>query len=487
MAAPKGFLYGDSTPSPLKSDFIAFLGDAFDFAVDVLLCDARLTTAGQRLLQLSEATEREIEVADSLSVDVARALDVASVRDPGSLAARCAARILQGARDLIRSESDAARAAVAAERTRASEAAASDSEACAKAFQTLVLRHTLPDSVGVMRINLESGLRYDAQLHSHTPYGLEWITQLEVPASHPLSEVLRLDRVVERLEIEAPEEGGWIHKEVRIRAQRFDRFYLTALSVHPAETTVRLRSGADGSGAGFDVLFRLEPVHVELVRVLEGGDPPESPYRVLGDDVTKLQALREALVAMAGDLAEHKKALRQATLDGTPLQKLDSPRVLVDKIVTNIAPTVQEIAKRSLAPGELVLKRLLGDNHREEIFVSTADLRRKTERLSVDLRAAFEPLGLWETTAAPPPAASPAASSRPAPEHAPVKTAGALRLQEDPIPLMPSKTVAAAPIHVISPQAAANAPAAASQPAAGTRESARPPSPSSPSSRPPRP
>ena len=117
---------------------------------------------------------------------------------------------------------------------------------------------------------------------------------------------------------------------------------------------------------------------------------------MVGDDAAKLQGLRDSLVAMAGELADHKKSLRKASLGGTPLPNLESPRALVDQLLASIAPTVQEIAKRSLAPGELVIKRLVGDSRREEVFVSKKELRQKVEPLPSELRAAFDPLELWD-------------------------------------------------------------------------------------------
>jgi hypothetical protein len=223
------------------------------------------------------------------------------------------------------------------------------------------------------------------------------VVALQVAPSHALAHVLRIERIAERLEVEAPEEAGWIRKETKIRAQRFDRFYLSDLKIEPSETTMKLRAAPDGSGAGFDLLFTHEPRRVRLIRVFEAGDTPESPYDALGEDVVKLQALHDDVVAMARSLGEHKKSLVSASLDGTPLQQLEAPRELVERIVENIAPTVQEIAKRSLTRGELVLKRLLGDNHREELFVSKAELAQKVEALPVALQRAFEPLGLWES------------------------------------------------------------------------------------------
>jgi hypothetical protein len=394
MAASAGFLYGDATPSPLKIDFIAFLRDAIDYAVEVLRAGARTEAGARDVERLAEQTEREIAAAEELATDVTRALEGPSLRAPASLAGRCAARLQQDAQELVRSEAEAARAAVAAERARLAQMASKESGACTKAFEALVLAHALPDALGVTIVKLVGGTRYDAFLECQTPYGLEWTMELDIPASHALARVLRIDRLVERLEVEAPEEGGWLHKEVRNRPQRLDRLYLTDLSVHPSETAVRLRSAQDGTGGGFDILLQAE--RVQLVRIVEGGAAAEGFHEVVGDDAAKLRALRDGLAALAGALADHRKSLRKASLGGTALASLDAPRTVVDRLIANIAPTVHEIARRSLAPGELVIKRLLGDSRREEVFISKKELRQKVEPLPIELRAAFDPLELWD-------------------------------------------------------------------------------------------
>jgi hypothetical protein len=397
MAASQGFLYGDATPSPLKSDFIAFLRSAVDYAVEVLGADARTAAAARDVDRFAEQTEIEIATAEELATDVVRALDGPSLRAPPTLASRCAARLQRDARDLVRSETEEARGAVAGARARLAQTASKESEVCTKAFETLVLAHDLPDVLGVTVVTLVGGSRYEAFLECHTPYGLEWTTELDVPATHALARVLRIDRLVERLEVDAPEEGGWLHKEVRNRPQRLDRLYLVGMMVHPSETAIRLRSAQDGTGAGFDILLlQGEPSSVQLVRILESGATDDATHPVVGDDAVKLQALRDSLVAVVSELADHKKSLRKASLGGVPLANLASPRALVDQLLASIAPTVQQIAKRSLAPGELVIKRLVGDSRREEVFISKKELREKVETLPAELRGAFDPLELWD-------------------------------------------------------------------------------------------
>jgi hypothetical protein len=396
MAVATGYIYGDSTPSPLKIDYIAFLRAAFDFSVEVLLCDARLTDAAQRITQLAETTERDIEGAEVFAAEVSRALDRVTVGDRHSMAARCALKIRQGAIELIRSEAEAARAAVVTEKARAEQAEPGERASCARALESLILRHTLPETVSITTLRIEGGTHYAAELHGRTAYGIEWVVALEIPEPHPLANILRVDRILERLEIDAPEEAGWIHKETKVRPQRFDRLHLAALTVDPTETIINLRAAPDGTGAGFDLSFKHDLPAVRLFRIREGEGPADSPYDATGENVAKLRSLHDALVAMAGELAQHKKTLLSASLDDTPVEQLERPRILAERLIMNIAPTVQQISKRSLAPGELVLKRLLSDNRREELFVSKAELAAKLEPLSMALRRAFEPFKLWE-------------------------------------------------------------------------------------------
>jgi hypothetical protein len=417
MDAQIEYLYGDSTPSSLKSDFIAFLRDALDFAVEVLLRDGQIDDASQRVARLSEATEKEIAIAETLIEEVSRALAPAVVGASDSLSFRCAARIRQGVKELVHTEADMARALVATEKARAGQAAEHAQGAGAKACEVLLLRQDLPEAVVATTLRVDGSSGYQAELHGHTPYGLKWVIGLEIPASNVLASPMRIERVVEHLEVEAPEETGWIHKQVRIRPQRLDRLYLSELSIDPAATTtVKLRAAQNGTGPGFDLTFLRDVSRVELVRIREGGiDALDSRHDLEAESAAKLRPLYDTLIALAADLAQHRRSLVSASLDDAPIHQAGL-RLLVERLVANIAPTVEQISRRSLAPGELVLKRLLDGNRREEVFVSKAELLKKLDLLPVHLQRVFEPLKLWDdaleprqsataTSAAPPKAA----------------------------------------------------------------------------------
>jgi hypothetical protein len=408
------YLYGDSTPSPLKIDFIALLRDVVDFGVAVLQCDVRLADTAERAAAFAVATEREVEGAEALVAEVSRTLDHAPTADPQSLPGRCAVRIRQGAIDTVRSEVEAARAAVAGENARVIKEAERERQTCAKALSDLLLRHELPDETSVLHLQA-SGAQYKAELHGHAPWGLDWVATLEIPPASPLAQVLRVERIAERLEVQAPEEAGWLRKETKIRPQRLDRLYLVQLTIDPAETLIKLRAAPEGTGGGFDLSFRREPRRIYLVRVGEGDATTDAPYEIEGEDANKLRLLQENLTVLT--VTANKKAIASASLDGTAVDQLDNPRVLVDRIVAHVAPTVQEIGRRSLAPGELALKRRVSETHREELFVSRAELEQKLQPLPARVRRVFDPLGLARPGVSRPPA--PPLTLNPAASHAP--------------------------------------------------------------------
>jgi hypothetical protein len=312
------------------------------------------------------------------------------------------------------------------EKARAAQVALSAQSACARALEALALRQDLPDAVVATKLWIEGASHYVVRLHGQTPYGLKWIIGVEVPPSHALADVLRIKRIAEHIEIEAPEATGLIHKEIKLRKQRFDRLYLTELAIDPTGTSIKLRATPDPTSAGFDVWFSHDSARVELCRILPGGAAPDSPDAVSDEDASKLQSLRRSLVAMVEEVAGHKRSLVTASLDEAPLRELQTPRVLVERIIASTAPTVEQISMRSAVAGELALKRVVSETHREEVFVSKSDLLKKLEPLPFAERRLFDPFNLWEVAKVPPAPGARTSLERgraPAPARAPSEIA----------------------------------------------------------------
>jgi hypothetical protein len=392
------YLYGDSTPSPLTTDYIAHIQNILDFSIEVLLHETRITDTIQTVENLSDTTDVEVFRAQEIVAHVFHALEQYPRGQDDSIAGRCAARIRQDVEDLVRSESRAAHAVVNIEKARAAQVALVARGACAKAFETLVQRQDPPDSVVTTKVWLQSESHYVARRLGQTPYGLNWTVESEIPASNAFAHVFRMDSISGRVEIEAPVVAGLFHREVKIRPHRFDRFYLVELLVDPTCTTIKLRASPHVSSSGYDVSLSENSSRVEVTRILAGDAVPDSSYEVSDEDAAELRSMRDALVALVGKLREGKQVLVAASFDDTPLHQLETPRQLIERLIANVAPTVAEIARRSLVPGELALKRVLSETQREEVFLSKAELLKKLEPLPAPLHRIFNPLGLWEET-----------------------------------------------------------------------------------------
>ena len=395
------YLYGDSTPSPLEFNFIEFLRDALDFSVQVLQATERMQKNTQSGNQLRRNADAEVERLEKLGGVVTLAAEGVPSGEPDGATARCAASIVKSAGELVRTEVANVRTALGAEQSRLEGASARERETCVRALEHLLLRHDLPDTQLVLSMTAQGGTRYVGRLRATTPFGVIAMLDVEIPAAHLFGHVLRIDRVMERVEIMAPDAGGWLHKEIKMRPQRMEKLNVVDLTIGINESTLKLRANADGTGAGFDVTIRAEAPRVHATRIGESQEVAGPPFELSDADGGKIIALYDKLEQAAVELTKKRKALSQVSLDNHALRDHENPAVLVERLVAAMAPVVQEIAWRSRSQTELVLKRLLADDRREEIFVTKAELRKKLDPLPSDLRQAFEPLGLAEDGSGP--------------------------------------------------------------------------------------
>jgi len=419
------YLYGDSTPSPLEFNFIQCLRETVDFALQVLQAEQQMQVESGRAAERRRAADAELAKVEGMAGLVQRALEDAAKATPESPSGRCASSIIKSAIDLSKGESDRAKAAFHEVLSRLESQVAKQRDACLKAFEKLLLKQDLVDARTTIHLQLRGGTRFDARLSLATSYGIEATLDLDVPATHPFAKPVRLDQFVPQLELET-QEAGWLSKETKLRPHRLDKYFVSEVSIAQDQMVLKLRQGADGTGRGFDARLRRQPPQALIFRV---DDPPkagEQPLEIKSADVAKYLALWDTLASAAADLLKSRRALTLATIDGKALKDHDRPSVLVERIMAKTGPIVQEIARRSPSPNELVLKRLLGDDRREEIFLSKEELRKKIEALPQAQLRLLEPLGLFPPSngTVSPPAPTPPIDFRPV-EDGPAAAAAA--------------------------------------------------------------
>jgi hypothetical protein len=432
------YLYGDSTPTDLKSNFLEFLRDAVDFAVFVLEADAAIRRGNVRIQANTEAMEAEIARLEHFIGIVTRSIREADKGAPDSATSACGTY-------LERLVGESERASVTAMRSRLSQYVANvEAEesatrtACFKALETLLSPHDPPDTETVTRLVLLQSGSYDATLDGRAAFGLAWTFALAIPEGTMWSAPVRIERIAPNLELQAPQLSGWISKEVKGRPQKLDRHVVTELVVEDALVRMKLRP-EPGVETGFD--FSVDLVQKKVTGSRTGpseGDASVGAFDVADEDTPTLVALAEQLCSGTTGLA--RRELTTAEWRDGSFHEVPSFVDVVESLVGTMAPITREIAKRSLKPSELVLRRMLANDRREEVFVEKGTLREKYESLSPALREFFSPLGFDPPPPPPPaptstssPAPSPKSSTTPSPERAELP-----RSQRPPPPAHPS-------------------------------------------------
>jgi hypothetical protein len=398
------FLYGDSTPSPLTSNFLEFLRDAIDFGVFALRIDDEISAIGERSLLTSRAADEEIERLETLGRAVATSIDQAPKGAVESETSRCATQLTAVSAEAIAVAIASVRQKLERQREHLAAEEATQRDACFKALETLLLPHSPPESAVSVRIERGADRAYRAWRYGETAFGLKWRIELGIQQSNAFASEAPMESWAARVEVHAPEQAGWIKKEIKLKTQRLDRLVLTEVVDDGGTVTLRLRDDG-GRAHGLDFEVHPESRSVSATRVGANDDPSAGTFELPAEDVPGLVGIAEQVRAAAGELTATR--LLEATLGDRELRLEPLFVGLVGQLVSLMAPIVQEVSRHSLTSTELVLRRLISAERREELFVAKSTLREKFMPLRPDLRGLFGRLGL--DTLAPPRLSTPAA------------------------------------------------------------------------------
>ena len=382
------YLYGDSTESELESNFLELLRDAIDFAVFVLQADESIKAGKAKIASLSEEATAELARLEAFTSGVARAIEAGDKGADGSPTAVCAghvAELLSGAKS---GTADAVRAQLAADIAAIEGEEAASRSACHDALQTFLDPHGKDDAPETRRVALLEGGTYDATTTAHATFGIDWLFALHVPPESLWASPVRLERLAPHIELHAPQVTGWLTKEVKVKPQRLERHTATELTLDATRTFLKLRIESSVE-TGFDI--EIVGPEIRMTRVGPADDASVGPFQIEESDAATVKSIVDKLTAATKELANAR--LVDATFEGLAFKNAPSFVPIAVRLVERLAPVVREIATRSLTPTELVLRRALTDDRREEFFVTKATLRDKYQVLPNVMRGLFQPLG----------------------------------------------------------------------------------------------
>jgi hypothetical protein len=386
-------VYGDSTPFPYDIDYIELLRQALDCAVQLLSAQQSINVAAERFgnIELGQRNSRSQlgNVGDAVAVAMAH-FQASGDERVARVATMIAERASHSVEEAQRSFDEELNSLAAQTRTIVERAR----EAAFRGVEQLLRVHDIPGSMLSLKLTALAE-SYSGKVGVRTPFGIDSVFSLSIPAEHAWSRPRRVLELTQGAEIHVPRESGWLSRKTELTATKLDRMFITEASLGDMQSLVKLRKAPD-SGSGYQLSVNLEREPRTVLQLLkEDGTLGSEPALALGnEDGAAVLGLWRRLADSMQDLFARRQAMLSAEFDERPLRDVDAPRQVAERIVQDLAPLTIEIARRSGAPGELVLRRDLGEGRREETYATKSDLREKTLVLPPDLRAVFDPLGL---------------------------------------------------------------------------------------------
>jgi hypothetical protein len=362
-----GCVYGDSTPFLHEGNFIETVRHAVDCGVSLLAAQHAIQKSMARAHDVNRVRDVERGRLETMGHSLKRSL--AGEMSAGSdRLLRTGARILEASRVTIDSELVSLEAAAASELGRARLSAEEARAAAKRALETFLVLHDLPESELALHLRAhEEG--YSAQAQVVTPFGVDANFELQVPDAHEWGRHRRVGDLAPGTEVHLPLPSGLFFKKVAVQPVKLDRLFVSSLRTGGARSTITLRKHpTDGAGYKLDFDATRERTRVLLAALGEDGEETAEPLVELdGEDSVHVVRLRQRVLASTEDLGRRRQKMTRATYEGHAISDLDEPRLIAGRMVAVLAPIVRDIADRSGAPGELVLRRDVRAGRREEV------------------------------------------------------------------------------------------------------------------------
>jgi hypothetical protein len=380
-------LYGDSTPFPYDIDFIALIKALVDSGARMLGAQAAIDDAVDRLSRFEERTGAEAMRLDGLVQTIQQA--IASFGAALPRVQSSAGEVLQAARAI----SDRERGALKREHdAEAGVCARAVDEACAQAYQALedfLLKHVPPQSRLAWQLTCDDS-GYDALVHVATPFGLDAHFSASVPDQHCFGRPRRVGELAPETVVMLPRPG---RRSSELRPLRLDKLFIARAALDPDTIAITVARGHSIAGGWrFEISGEGDETCAQLLD--DDGQPTLGVEEL--DPRSREAVLRLAAAVLDGslDLPLRRQLMLESRLDGNTLRERHEPREVCLRLVSQLAPIVREIDRRSGAPGELLLRHTLDGARREAVFVTKAELYAKLQPLPPNLRKVFAPFNL---------------------------------------------------------------------------------------------
>jgi hypothetical protein len=392
------YLYGDSSESDLGFNYLAFIREVVDVAVVLVEHEVAVGSSDRRRAKEKESA-LQIQSIEELGRHSAALFDPVVKEYADSPVGRAAGAITAAVRDVIAVETAKVKTALTGELEILEKEDQKLRARSTAQLDKLLRAYDLPEATRSHDITWTTGAPKKLQLTQHAAYGVDAVFEAPVPATSVFATAdLRVDKFADNVEVSSVEAGGWIKKSDKLVPYKLGRAFITKITTGPTGTTLRLRITQDANASGFNLVVRGIEMTLERVGDAHDKDKTAREYQIDDKNRPAIKQLIEKIEAAARELTGEGRALVSVAIDHRSLAEHPHPQVLAERLINAIAPTVKDIATHSSNPNELVLRRMLADDRREEIFISTAELAKKIDTVPEAYRKVFAPLGIERRT-----------------------------------------------------------------------------------------
>lgn len=389
-------VFGDSTPFPYDVDYIDLSRHAVDCAVQLMSAQHAIATSLERAETLGQDRRVEVDRINAMAQAIETALEP-YVKASSSVADRLGQRMLECVKGTASAELATLEHQAAEEASHIRNIVTRSGESAQRSLEGFLLRHDLPGTELSLSWSSAGEQSYAATVTVKTPFGIQAVFSLAIPPDHLWSRSRRVVDLSPGLEVHFPQQSGWLSKRVEMAPLKLDRLFLSMVKLDATTAEFRLRKSPN-SGSGYRVLMTLDEERGVVIQPLSDDGVPDAdaPLHLDGEDSTQMLAFCARVVSSTSDLATLRRSMVSVDYEGEPLNDSKWPEAVAERLIQQLAPVVNEIALRSGAPGELVLRRDVGGGRREEVYVTKAELYEKVLVLPPTRRATFEQLGLYD-------------------------------------------------------------------------------------------
>jgi hypothetical protein len=383
------YLYGDGMESPLSINYLDYLRLTLEFSVSVLESQSRVKELYAQAKQKKLVAEHEAKNLDTLQRIVAESLITVESKITAPRAIECAGVLKAITANEIARTKEMIQETLSRDLAHIQDTVVWERAENERRLEKLLLQYDIPGSEYRVGMSVLDETGYQVELTTRSDLDVDAVILLSVPADHLLSRPIRIDSIDPELSIKIPQNSSWGWKDIKIRPQKLTKEYVASITPRAEGIHMALRNGFADSHSGYDIALNDNQVTVTRIARQEVGEA----FALDADDATRLVTFIQTIYASMYTLTSYRRMVKQINIEGVPLSRYTEPETLVRRLLEQAGPVAREIASRSRSPGELILKRVLSDDRREEIFVSVTELKQLYAGLSKHQRKLFIPLG----------------------------------------------------------------------------------------------